>query len=449
MPADFESDQMILDLELAPAVEVFPPEKIWPIDIGNIELGAIEIKDPPDYPTIGEPKDDFGVLDQENLKAEISLPVMANGPDSGGLVGLKEATIKGPGDRSTYTVVVTIDDIEWQANNLVPFKAGDKGDINLVPFKAGDKGDIKVEIEIDEAAARINGDVKVKLRFVSTSEKDPDQSEPFGFSRAAAVVPIFNTEAPDAGTLTGLLLLALLTPLLGLYAYNYFFGSRIDVVPSPVASIPVRITGANVQRTDNPADDRPVIHDADIKAWPKDKRPTKSVDVVGANGQQFEITAHASRLWWRSPYARATGAGRDINIGPLGSDRKYRRARIPMSTAGLWVYSGDVPEEITQEPATDPIRVSQGVIVVFPSQSRSVMHANELLKAALDSVTAHMSDAEMPVQRDEAVTDSEPDNQYLASDGTAGSSSDDPTSSGGQPSPWPDTSAPPSDELPY
>jgi hypothetical protein len=120
-----------------------------------------------------------------------------------------------------------------------------------------------------------------------------------------------------------------------------------------------------------------------------------------------------------------------------------------MSTAGLWVYSGDVPEEITQEPATDPIRVSQGVIVVFPSQSRSVMHANELLKAALDSVTAHMGDAEMPVQRDEAVTDSEPDNQYLASDGTTGSSSDDPTSFGGQRSPWPDTSAPPSDELPY
>ncbi|MDG1265032.1 MAG: VWA domain-containing protein, partial [Ilumatobacter sp.] len=204
VPADFESDQMVLDLELAPAVEVFPPEKIWPIDIGNIELGAIEIKDPPDYPTIGEPKVSFGVLDQENLKAEISLPVMANGPDSGGSVRLKGATVEGPGDPSYYTIVVTIDDIERQANDPVS-------------FKAGDKGDIKVEIEIDEAAARIDGDVEVDLIFVSTSEKDPDQSGEFPFpSIPATVAPIFNTEAPDAGTLTGLLLLALLTPLLGL-----------------------------------------------------------------------------------------------------------------------------------------------------------------------------------------------------------------------------------------
>ena len=54
------------------------------------------------------------------------------------------------------------------------------------------------------------------------------------------------------------------------------------------------------------------------------------------------------------------------------------------------------------------------------------------------------------MQRDEAVTDSEPDSQYPASDGTAGSSSDDPTSSGGQPCRHGGKhQQPPSDEVPY
>ena len=436
VPLDFEPDELKLDLKLEPEVEVFPRGKMWPID-DDLEQFTISIKDLPKYPLI-DPPSAFGELNQNNLSVVANVRAEAQGPESGGWIELTESIIEGPDEQSSYTLVVKNGDTEIKA-----------GELRALKLDAEEQQLLNIEIEIDESAARTAGSVEGELRFTSTSEIDQEQSEEFVFTFRSRVEPIVSTEAPDAGTLTGLLLLALLTPLLGLYAYNYFFGSRIDVVSSPVASISVRITGADVERINSTGDDRPEIYDADIKAWPQDEGLKKSVNVEGSDGQQIEISAHASRWFFRSPYARATGSGRDINIGPLGSDRKYRRARIPMSTPGLWVYTGDVPEEMLQEPASDPIRVSQGVIVVFPSQSPSVTHANELLRSALESVAAHMSAEEMPVQRDEAVTDSEPDSQYPASDGMTGSSSDDPTSSDGQLPQWWETPEPPSDEVPY
>jgi hypothetical protein len=403
IPEDFASDVLIVQAELEPQVEVFPPGRTWTLSSWNGTLAELEVRDLPVYPLVELPGS-FDVIDQDNLIGRAAVRIIADGDESAGCLTLTEVSFDDESPAGAGQLAVRVLDGE---RTIVP------GDLCSVELSSGDERDLIIEVQASPERARLAEFYSGTLAMTSTSAIDPDQSEEFSYPIEIRVRPLTVIELPSAELLLIYFALAALAPIVLLYMYNFVWGARLDVVPTPLVSIPFTYADRSLQRNDAAGGAGALIVTADyVRPWGKSSGRPRQLTGRLPDGQELRLRARVNWLPWGQPYATSEIGGHRLQLGPLGRLRRMGAGHIGLSTSGLWV-AGMTPvvnhlgplaaanDQTPNPPAWD------GVIAVLPGMcvgSDVVGRAAQILAAANDSISLLLeSDEAHLIAQDNAV----------------------------------------------
>jgi hypothetical protein len=386
IPEDFASDSLIVEADLKPQVEVFPPGRIWTLSSWNGELAELEVRPLPVYPLVELPRS-FDVIDQDNLIRRAAVRIVAAGDESAGCL--------------TLTVVSFNDELPDDAGQLaVRVLDGERtiipGDLCSIELLSGDERDLTIEVQASPEQARLAGLYAGTLAMTSTSAIDPSQSEEFSYPIEIRVRPLTVIELPSAELLFIYFALAALAPIALLYMYNFVWGARLDVVSTPLVTVPFSYDGRSLHRHDplGGAAGLTVAAD-DVRPWGTSSgRPRRLIGRL-PDGQELRLRARVSWLPWGQPYATSEIGGHRLQLGPLGRLRRTGAGHIGLSTSGLWVAGMTPvanhlgPVAAANDRISDP-SAWDGVIAVLPGMvvgSDVVGRTAQILATAHDSIS--------------------------------------------------------------
>ncbi len=353
VPAGFDGDNLVVTGSLRPAVKLAPTAPTVQLAPWSGELGRLTVKDIPKYPLIEAPEP-FGLVinqDQRVITTRMHLDAMA--PESGGCVAL---TSMKPPEAGGEPIDVEVRVFDGDQEITV-------GTECAIRLPSGTERYLTVEISAPKLTVDRSVRVSTGVVLNSTSELDASQTETFSLDLGAAIDPIYIPGTSD--TVWFLMLLAILVPILLLYAVN-IIGARLDVGRMTFAEFPVRLVGGQVRRVVNGQPAALALKDDDIRLTP-----------VAEEGRHRSVNVATTTLrgkWSKNPFAdvygQAEAQGTPLVVANRRTDKGGHEGRLDASLSGAWVFrANDVPRR-----ASDDLQPLDGtltlVIPPFPAAAK-------------------------------------------------------------------------------
>lgn len=322
----FASSTLELFASVTPVVEVLPGVITALTEWLDQPIGTTAVKDLPRSPIVDPPAPFTTPFDQDHLVLETTVPVEAAGPESGGCIAIESVATKFSGAPTGVVHLLDGDnEIAVDGTCAVKLAAGDRRLLTL-----------RVELSLEES--RRPGLLEGSVTFVSTSAVDASEQERVTHPFKVRIVPETESIRPGLRAILPWLLVAVLLPVIALYAYNYLFGARLALGPRATALLDVQLEDGQLRlRSSESGDSIPLVFEEDLMQFDfNNDRAPRSIRFGRA-----EFVAKVSRVPWREPFGVVKVDDSTIVVGPDGSDRALRRGRGPLSVTPGWAFWAD------------------------------------------------------------------------------------------------------------